>query len=131
MARPCPRRRTTKSRMGESLLEVGHPDWTQGEWNTRWPLNKHSNAYGASLVVKTGPGKLYGFSVFSSNIATQYILLFDAAEVPTNGAIPVFPFPVATLTAFLAGYADVGRAFNTGCVLVNSTTANSLTIGAS
>ena len=85
-------------------------DYTFGEAGVTWPLSKHSNGYSTNLVVKSGMGKLFGFTVFNSKASTQYILLFDAATL-------------------LVSYGMVGRAFNTGCVLVNSSTANSKTVG--
>lgn len=115
--------------MDESLLEVARPQFTRGEHGTIWPLNKHSNAYAASLVVKTGPGKLYGFTVYNSNAAAQFVLLFDAATVPADGSIPACVFTAATVANLGVSWADVGRSFNVGCVLVNSSTGPTLTIG--
>jgi len=116
--------------LGENLLEVQRPYWTQGEHNENWPLNKHSNAYAASLVVKSGPGKLYGFSVYNANAGTQFILMLDAAALPADGVVPCMPFPVATLTTLLVSYGDTGRSFDTGIVLCNSSTGPTKTIGA-
>jgi len=105
-------------------------DYTFGEAGVTWPLSKHSNGYSTNLVVKSGMGKLFGFTVFNSKASTQYILLFDAATLPADGDTTlVVAFPVATLTTLLVSYGMVGRAFNTGCVLVNSSTANSKTVG--
>ena len=114
----------------EPLTDIPPPDFTRGEQGAIWPLNKHSTVYATSMVVKSGSGKLYGFSVFNSKNATQYILLFDAATVPADGDTSlVIAFPVATLTTLLVSYGTPGRAFNVGCVLVNSSTANSKTVG--
>jgi hypothetical protein len=115
--------------MGENLLEVGRPWWAQGEYDGLWPLSKHSNGYGNALVVKSGPGKLYGFTVYNSG-AAQFVLLFDSATLPAEGVPPAAIFPVATVTALMVGYADVGRAFGAGCVLCNSSTGPTKTIGA-
>ncbi len=105
-------------------------DFTFGEKGTIWPLSKYSNAYSTNLVVKTGPGVLYGFSVFNSKASTQYILLFDTNTVPADGVTSlVIPFPVATLSTLNVSYGTAGRPFNVGCVLVNSSTANSKTVG--
>jgi hypothetical protein len=115
--------------MGDDLLEVAQPWWVQGERSSIWPLNKHTNAYAASLVVKSGPGKLYGFTVYNSG-AAQFIQVHDTATVLANGAIPALVIDVAATSTRGAFFGDVGRAFNTGCVIVNSSTGPTLTIGA-
>jgi hypothetical protein len=115
--------------MDGNLLEVGHPYWTQGEGSGLWPFNKHTNVYAASLVVKTGPGKLYGFTVYNSG-AGQFLQVHDGSTVPANGAIPAFVLAVAATSNMGAYFGDVGRAFDTGCVIVNSSTGPTLTIGA-
>lgn len=101
----------------------------QVDGSANLPANKHSNAYAASLVVKTGPGILYGFTVYNSNAAAQFILVFDAAAVPANGAIPAVVLTAATVANLGANWIP-GRAFQVGCVLVNSSTGPTLTIGA-
>lgn len=115
--------------MARDLLEVGRPWYVQGEDGGLWPLNKSNIAYAKSLVVKTGPGKLYGFTAYNSG-AAQFLLLFDGTEAPGNGATAsvVFDLPAAKSTG--AFYGDVGRCFNAGCVLVCSTTSPTLTLGA-
>lgn len=114
--------------MTENLLEVAAPYWTQGEHNENWPLNRGSLAYATSLVVKTGPGKLYGFTAYNSG-AAQFIILFDGTSVPANGATGV-PFAVGATSNLGVAYGDTGRAFNAGCVLALSTTSPTLTLGA-
>jgi hypothetical protein len=93
-------------------------------------LSVHTNGYANALVVKTGPGKLYGFTAYSSNAAAQFILVFDATAVPANGTAPAVVFTVAGTSNLGVSWADVGRTFNTGCVLANSSTGPTLTIGA-
>ena len=116
--------------MPEDLLDVKHEPWNLGEYGRIWPNNIHSNAYEAARIVKPGQGKLYGFSVFNSSVSTQYILLFDRRDVPASGADGlVIAFPVATLSTLLVGYGDTGRAFDTGCVLANSSTPSAITPG--
>lgn len=115
--------------MGRDLLEVGHPYWTQGEGSGLWPLNSHTNGYAAARVVKSGPGKLYGFTVYNSGGA-QFIQIHDCASVPASGAVPALVLAVAATSNLCALYGDVGRAFNTGCVIVNSSTGPTYTAGA-
>lgn len=92
------------------------------------PDNIHSNALVASLVVKTGPGILYGFTVYNSKAAAQFVQVFDAAILPADGAIPACVFTVATVANLPVNWIP-GRTFKTGCVICNSSTAATKTIG--
>lgn len=94
------------------------------------PLNSFSVGLESSRIVKSGPGILFGFSVLSTNIAAQFILLFDAATLPSNGALPVFPFNIGAAGEKDVSYIFPGRFFQRGIVIANSTTAASLTLGA-
>lgn len=95
-----------------------------------FPLNVTSSGLSRSIIAKTGIAKLFGFTVTSTNVAAQWILLFDAAAVPANGTVPLAAFNVALASGFSAYYGSVGRAFRSGIVLANSTTQGTLTIGA-
>lgn len=92
------------------------------------PLNIHSNAYAASLVVKSGPGRLYGFTVYNSKASAQFIQVFDAASLPADGAIPACVFTVSN-GANLPVQWIPWRTFTTGCVICNSSTGPTKTIG--
>ena len=117
--------------MSNNLLDVGQERWNLGERTGRWPLNSHSIALQSSRLIKSGDGKLYGFTVFNSNAATRFILLYEATAVPSNGDTNfVAPFAVAATSTLLVSFGDVGRPFVNGCLLVNSTTSTSLTLGA-
>lgn len=80
----------------------------------------------ASAVVKTSNGLLFGFTV-SSEIA-QYIQVFDATSLPSEGAVPLLSFQVA-----LGGYLSLQwvppRYMEYGIVLCNSSTQHTKTIG--
>jgi hypothetical protein len=106
------------------------PWWWGGESSQGFPDNNHSNVYEASRVVKSGPGVLFGLSVYNSNGATQFIQLHDAATLPDDGAVPVFFFPVATVSAVFVQYSPPGRFFQRGIVVCNSSTGPTKTIGA-
>ena len=97
-----------------------------------WPLNIHSNAYVASLVIKTGPGILYGLSIYNSKASAQFVQLFDyasaATPIPADGAIPVATFTVAATSNITLNWIP-GRGFNTGIVFANSSTGPTKTIG--
>jgi|SRR5882724_1206446 len=111
------------------LLDVRHPYWTAGENSTLWPLSAGSVQFSKSQVVKSGSGKLYGFQGYNSG-AAQFILVFDDNALPGNGAVPCFPIAVAATSNFSVFFGDTGRAFNLGIILANSSTADTLTIGA-
>jgi hypothetical protein len=115
--------------MGDELLDVWRPYWATGEHDGLWPHSIHSQVYANSLIVKRGPGKLYGFQGYNSG-AAQFILVCDALGVPADGSIPCFPIAVAATSNFSAFFGDTGRTFQTGIVLVNSSTAPTKTIGA-
>ena len=93
------------------------------------PLNIHSNAYEASRVVKSGPGILYGFTIYNSKASSQFIQVFDAAALPADGAIPAWVGTVAATSNLAANWLP-GRTFQTGIVLCNSSTGATKTIGA-
>lgn len=100
-----------------------------------WPLNNHSIALEASRVIKTGPGILYGLTVYNSSASAQYIQLFDSTTVPADGAVPDVVMVVgvgataATATGFLIVDWVPGRAFHTGIAICNSSTHVTKTIG--
>lgn len=99
------------------------------------PLNAHSNVFANALPVKSGPGLLFGFSVFTSLDAAQFIQLHDSAGLPGSGAVPVATFQInggaiATGDHLAVSYIFPGRFFLRGIVLVNSSTANTYTAGA-
>lgn len=93
------------------------------------PRNKHSNGYAASLIANTGPGILYGFTVYNSNGGAQFIQLFDAATVPADGVNPAAVFTVPAADNLAVEWVN-GRSYLTGIVLCNSSTGDTKTIGA-
>jgi hypothetical protein len=117
-----------------SLVTDGlRPDLLHGEQRelalAGLPLNKHSNAYAASIAVLSGPGLLYGFAVYNSNAATQFIQVHDSEVLPPEGAVPVMFWPVATVSTFSLSWLP-GRSFQRGVVICNSSTGPTKTIGA-
>lgn len=104
---------------------------TPPPWMTPEPLNIHSNAYVNSLVVKTGPGFLYGFTVYSSKASAQFIQVFDyanaATPVPADTAIPACVFTVAATSNLPINWLPA-RSFLYGCVICNSSTGPTKTI---
>ena len=104
------------------------PSALPGEWDSPLPLNVHSQALAASIFVKSGQGALVGFTVFNSKAASQFIQVFDASSLPSDGAIPDAVFTVAQ-TANLPVQWVPWRVFRVGCVICNSSTSSTKTIG--
>jgi hypothetical protein len=105
------------------------PDPESIEQIARAYQNANSRALANSLIVKATTGLLFGFTAVSTNVAAQFIQLFDRKDVPANTAVPLLSFPVAAEN-IAAGLWVPGRAFVQGIVIVNSTTQDTLTIGA-
>lgn len=93
------------------------------------PANIHSNVLSKSLVVKSGQAILYGFTALNTNAAQQFILVFDAQALPANGIVPAVAFTIAGAANLGVNWIP-GRTFRSGIVIANSSTADTLTIGA-
>ena len=93
------------------------------------PTNYYRPALAASIVL---PGHLlvYGFTVYNSNAAAQFVLMFDANALPADTAVPIFPLNAATKTLAGVSWTPQGREFLEGLVLCNSSTDTTKTIGA-
>jgi hypothetical protein len=94
------------------------------------PLNSFSNGLEASHVVCAGECRLFGFTVSSTKGAGQFIQLFDARELPADGAVPIISIDIATVTAKGINFGPIGRWHFRGVVLCNSTTQGTKTLGA-
>lgn len=94
------------------------------------PLNAHSNGLEKFRLVKSGPGLLFGFSAKSTNVAAQFILVFDSHDQPGAGAVPDAVFDVGAANTVAVSYIFPGRFHKYGIWLANSTTAATLTAGA-
>ena len=92
------------------------------------PLNAGPPRLANSVVVKTGTGVLYGFTVSNTNASAQFVQLFDSPTVPADGAIPILSVSVSAGQAVTFGWFP-GRTFRSGCVLCNSSTQSTKTIG--
>lgn len=90
------------------------------------PLNYNEGALRAHIVV---PGRIvvYGFTVYSTNAAAQFVCVFDASVAPTTGAVPLWSWPLAAHNGVGFDWTPRGRQFQTGLVLANSSTDATLT----
>jgi hypothetical protein len=93
------------------------------------PTNFYRPALAASIVVP-GHVLVYGFTVYNSNAAAQYVLMFDASALPADTAVPILATNAATKTLVGVSWTPQGREFLEGLVLCNSSTDTTKTIGA-
>ena len=93
------------------------------------PLNTRSNVYENARFVKGGPGFLFGFTVYNSKGSGQFIQWHDSATLPAEGAVPEGFISVATVADRTVQWLPLGRAFQRGIYLVNSSTGPTKTIG--
>jgi hypothetical protein len=103
--------------------------WTDDIYDRNSPLSANPGGLAASYMA-TGGIRVYGFTVYSSNVAAQFVLVFDRSVLPADSAIPLFAIPVAATSQVSAYYGPMGRIFGQGIVLCNSSTATTKTIGA-
>jgi len=92
--------------------------------------NATTTALSRSLVVKPTSGLLFGFTVTSTNVAAQWVQVFDLAALPADGVVPLFSVNVAGQSFVSASWLPYPRAFRNGLVICNSTTQGTKTIGA-
>jgi hypothetical protein len=92
------------------------------------PTNFYRPALTASIVV---PGHLlvYGYTVYNSNAAAQYVLMFDAQALPADTAVPILAQNAASKQLAGVSWTPQGREFLEGFVLCNSSTDTAKTIG--
>ena len=111
-------------------MEWGQPPLTvdPGEISNYGPRNANDGALVASKIVRAGYALLFGVTLCNTNASTRYFMFFDAATVPANTAVPLFFIDVASNSAKGVSFIP-SRTFEAGIVIVNSTTATSLTIG--
>lgn len=99
-----------------------------GEDDTPLPLNVSSHALANSIFVKSDQGALVGFTIDNSKATAQFIQVFDLTSLPANGAIPACVFRIAGSTTLPIQWIP-WRTFTVGCVIANSSTEATLTIG--
>jgi len=82
----------------------------------------------ASLVVHAGPCQFSGFSVRNVSAGPRYVMVFDAAALPANGAVPILE-PLLLGAGQSGVWEDDEFACSAGIVIASSTTDGILTIG--
>lgn len=84
----------------------------------------------ANTFIATGYLRVYGFSVFSSNASSQFILMFDASTLPADTAVPLMAFPISNSANLGLYFGPMGRIFQRGLILCSSSTSTTKTINA-
>ena len=95
---------------------------------TRVRANAKTTELADSLVVKAVKGTLYGLTGHSNRSSAQFIQIHDAASLPADTAVPDIIFQVPATASFSLDF-NVGREFQVGIVISNSSTAATKTIG--
>src|SRR3954465_15283918 len=90
---------------------------------------KSTTAYAASLVVKKEAGVLLSCFGYNSG-PQQWVQIHDAAALPANTAVPLHTFVIAAGDNFSVIIPTTGIPCGTGIVIANSSTAQTLTVGA-
>lgn len=93
------------------------------------PRNAFTPAVANSLVAFTGQGRVLGISISSTRASSQFIQVFNASSVPADGAVPLISIDIATVVAKAIAFDPYGRWFTIGCVVCNSSTQGTKTIG--
>lgn len=91
--------------------------------------NATTTAYAASLVVSALPATLLGLTGHNSSASAQFIQVHDAKTLPADTAVPKLVISVAASTSFGIYFASIGREFDSGIVICNSSTGPTKTIG--
>ena len=91
--------------------------------------NATTLAYDTNLVIKRTPGKLYGISGYNSKGSAQFVQLHDSNVLPTDGSVPKVTITVAASSNFSIDFGALGRSFEKGIVICNSSTGPTKTIG--
>ena len=88
----------------------------------------NSTAYEASRVVSAAGCKLMTVSGYNAGPA-QFIQIHNAGSLPANGVAPVRLIGVPAQSSFSMEFENVGLPLSTGCVICNSSTGPTKTIG--
>ena len=84
----------------------------------------------SGVIVNAGPARLFNLTVTSESASDQYVMLFDAAAVPANGAAAVGAFKVPAGSTGRIDFGSRGKAFKNGICWSNSSTLPTRTAGA-
>jgi hypothetical protein len=93
-----------------------------------FPTNTTSPALVSSLLLAPGRRRLFGLQGVNNNAAATFVQLFDTESLPSNGAVPTVIIRAAGSDNWSGYFGSVGRWFDKGIFMVNSSTLATLTI---
>ena len=93
------------------------------------PTQSFSPVLENSHIALSGMGYLVSLVVNNTNVAAQFIQLFDANALPANGAAPNTVLTVPGSSDKFISWPLPGRLFLRGIIVCNSSTAATKTIG--
>lgn len=91
--------------------------------------NKGSSALEASRVISSGAVIVMGGTIDNNSASEQFIQFHNVTSVPADGEIPKFYLRVPAQTTIGFDWSPHGREFGIGCVVCNSSTLGTKTIG--
>ena len=92
------------------------------------PISANASGVKASFLISS-PLRVYGWTVYSSRTSLQYILVFDASTLPADASVPLFALQVDASSVNGVFFGPMGRVFQQGLVLCNSSTDTTKTVG--
>lgn len=112
------------------------PESHRGWWlplPDEFPRSIHSEGYVTSLIVCSGPCRIFGLSGYDANTSGEFVLVYDKqGTVPASGANATFGLSTGTAAGNFSWYGGtVGRWMSRGCVIVASSTFPTYTAAAS
>jgi hypothetical protein len=97
---------------------------------SRQLTNVKTAAYAASLILAATPKTLFTLTITNSKAAGQFIQLHNSATLPADTAVPEQTIYIGPLTTIMLDFGVNGYYWSTGCVVCNSSTGPTKTIGA-
>jgi hypothetical protein len=113
------------------------PESHRGWWlplPDEFPRSVHTEGYAISLLVASGPCRLFGFQGYDANTSGEFIQVFDKTSVGdiATGAHPTFVLSTGTAAGnFSVYFGTAGRWMQRGCVIAASSTGPTYTAAAS
>lgn len=108
--------------MGASTTNQVHTSITAGK-------RRNTEAYAASLVVKTASGALLSLTGYNSKATAQFVQIHESSTLTADGTFPILTFTVPGTSNFSIDFGLPGLPCNGGIVVCNSSTGPTKTIG--
>ena len=90
----------------------------------QYPRNVHSEGYVTTLLVVSGPARLFGFSGYDANASGEFVLVYDRSTLPASSANAAIVVSTGTAAGNFSWYGGTaGRWFYKGIIIVASSTS--------